>query len=324
MNIIIFGGSGFIGHNLFNQLSGSNEITVFDKVRRDLDCPNFIIGNVQYPIHVNQAENFDVIVNLAAEHADNVLPKSLYSSVNVGGAVNICNFARENGINKIIFTSSVAVYGEAQIGANEDSPIQPFNEYGATKFQAEEVYRLWLNESPTERTLTIIRPTVVFGPGNRGNVFNLFRQIFVGKFIMISPGLNRKSMAYVDNVAAFIKYCLNFNSGYHLYNYVDKPDYKMKELVAEIRSYSPSNNIINLFISKLFLPYSVGLLIASFFDFFSSLTGKQFAISRIRIKKFCMNSVYSTRVADLSFIAPVHLDEAIKRTIDSEFLSDPK
>jgi GlcNAc-P-P-Und epimerase len=324
MNIIIFGGSGFIGLNLCNQLSSNHKITIFDKNKCHLIGPDFIIGNIQDPINLDDTENFDVIINLAAEHADNVLPKSLYNSVNVGGAVNICNFARNNHIKKIIFTSSVAVYGEAQIDADEDSPIQPFNEYGSTKFQAEEVYRLWLNEDPTGRTLTIIRPTVVFGPGNRGNVFNLFRQIFIGKFIMIGPGLNRKSMAYVDNVAAFIKYCLNFNPGYHLYNYVDKPDYKMKELVDIIRSYSPYKNIIKLFISKLYLPFSVGLFIAAFFDFFSLLTGKKFAISRIRIKKFCMNSVYSTKVADLSFIAPVHLDEAIKKTIDSEFLSDSK
>lgn len=324
MNIIIFGGSGFIGLNLCNQLNGSHRLTVFDKIKSSLGFPDFIMGDVQDPIFLDNSEKFDVIINLAAEHADNVLPKSLYNSVNVGGAVNICNFASKNNIKKIIFTSSVAVYGVAQFGADEDCPINPFNEYGATKFQAEEVYRLWLNESPDDRMLTIIRPTVVFGPGNRGNVFNLFRQIFAGKFIMVGSGLNRKSMAYVDNVAAFIKYCLNFNSGYYLYNYVDKPDYKMNDLVAKISSHSPPKNIFNHLISKLYLPYGAGLLIASFFDFYSWLSGKQFAISRIRIKKFCMNSVYTSKVDGLSFTAPVHLDEAIKITVQSEFLSDPK
>jgi nucleoside-diphosphate-sugar epimerase len=70
----------------------------------------------------------------------------------------------------IIFTSTVAVYGFAKIGTEESGKIAPFNDYGRTKYEAEEVFKAWQAEAPEERTLVIIRPTVVFGEQNRGNV----------------------------------------------------------------------------------------------------------------------------------------------------------
>lgn len=73
---------------------------------------------------------------------------------------------------------------------------------------------------------------MVFGEQNRGNVYNLLRQIASGKFIMIGSGQNRKSMAYVENVAAFIEHALGFGPGVHIYNYIDKPDFDMNTLVA--------------------------------------------------------------------------------------------
>ena len=100
---------------------------------------------------------------------------SLYDEVNVEGARNICAIAREKGIKTIVFTSTVAVYGFAPIGTNECGEIAPFNDYGRTKYEAEQVFKAWQAENPEKRTLIIIRPTVVFGEQNRGNVYNLLR-----------------------------------------------------------------------------------------------------------------------------------------------------
>ena len=82
-------------------------------------------------------------------------------------------------------------------------------------------------EDPKIRSLVIVRPTVVFGEGNRGNVYNLLRQIASRRFLMFGDGRNKKSMAYVENVAAFIEYSLSFKKGVHIYNYIDKPDFDM-------------------------------------------------------------------------------------------------
>ena len=76
---------------------------------------------------------------------------------------------------------------------------------------------------------------MIFGEGNRGNVYNLFTQIAGKRFLMFGKGKNRKSMAYVENVAAFIEYSLDFKPGIHIYNYVDKPDLDMNSLVSTVR-----------------------------------------------------------------------------------------
>ena len=107
---------------------------------------------------------------MAAEYRDDVEPKSLYDEVNVDGAENVCKVCSKYGIKKIIFTSSVAVYGFAPLNTNETGEINYFNDYGRTKWFAEERYRDWLN-SNQDNSLTIIRPTVVFGEQNRGNVY---------------------------------------------------------------------------------------------------------------------------------------------------------
>lgn len=90
----------------------------------------------------------------------------------------------ELGIDKIIFTSSVAVYGFTPKGADESKELNPFNYYGRTKMLAEEVYRKWQTEDKM-RPLVIVRPTVVFSERNRGNVYNLLKHIASGHFVMV-------------------------------------------------------------------------------------------------------------------------------------------
>ena len=147
------------------------------------------------------------VINLAAEHRDDVTPKTLYDEVNVEGSRHVCDACTALGIRTVVFTSSVAVYGFAPAGTDESGAIAYFNDYGRTKYLAEGVYRGWLAGS-TENCAVIIRPTVIFGEQNRGNVYNLLRQIAGGRFPMVGKGTNRKSMNYVENVAAFVQYCI--------------------------------------------------------------------------------------------------------------------
>ena len=102
--------------------------------------------------------------------------------MNVRGAKNVCDAATKFGIDTIIFTSSVAVYGFTEANTDENGDINYFNDYGRTKFLAEEIYNEWLQEDAKNRTLIIIRPTVVFGEENRGNVYNLLNQISSNKW----------------------------------------------------------------------------------------------------------------------------------------------
>ncbi len=315
MNIIIFGGSGFVGTELLNQLSnGVYQSLIIDKVYNERSLHTTIIHDIRNPI-VDPQISGDVIINLAAEHRDDVAPVDLYYETNVNGSKNICDFARKKNINKIIFTSSVAVYGFSSDEIDESHKINPTNHYGKSKWHAEQIYKEWYDEDPINRTLIIIRPTVIFGEGNRGNVFNLFNFISSSKFVMVGNGENRKSMAYVNNVAAFIHHTFILKSGFHLFNYVDKPDYTMNDLVERVCKLLLRRPSINYKI-----PYLVGLSIGFIFDFLSILTGKKLSISSIRVKKFCANSVYKSSTNSTGFVAPFGIDEAVERTIKFEFL----
>jgi nucleoside-diphosphate-sugar epimerase len=321
LRINIIGGSGFIGTRLCKRFEKNGiDFFITDKNKSFEFGAKTKIANITNINMLRNAINDDsIIFNLAAEHRDDVSPINLYDEVNVLGARNICAVATERGVTKIIFTSSVAVYGFAPLGTNEAGAIAPFNDYGRTKWEAEQVYMQWQSEEPEKRTLVIIRPTVVFGERNRGNVFNLLKQIVSGKFLMVGDGLNRKSMAYVENVAAFLEYSLDFKPGVHIYNYIDKPDFTMNALVVHVNRLLGRSAEI-----KFRLPFSLSLLIGSCFDLVAKITGKKFPISAIRVKKFCANSVYESAIESTGFSPPVPLMEAIERTVRFEFIENHK
>lgn len=316
--ISIIGGSGFIGSRLARRLTSveTHEGRILDKAPSqpfpDL-CTVCDVRDVESLRNALPEES--ILINLAAEHRDDVQPRSLYNEVNVEGARNLCTVAREKNIRTIIFTSTVAVYGFAPLGTDETGKIAPFNDYGRTKYEAEQIFKAWQAEAPAERTLVIIRPTVVFGEQNRGNVYNLLRQIASGKFLMVGNGENRKSMAYVENVAAFIEHSLNFKPGLHIYNFIDKPDFAMNTLVSTVKRTLGKSEKIGFR-----LPYPVGFAIGKCFDLLAAVTGKRLAISSIRVKKFCANSVYNTAIDKTGFVPPVPLAQALEQTIRHEFI----
>lgn len=318
--INIVGGSGFIGSALCRRLckTKSYSLRIIDK-NQSLFFPEKVkIADVRNVSDLEESiEQAAKIINLAAEHRDDVYPLSLYQDVNVTGAINVCNAARKKNVKTIVFTSSVAVYGFAPIGTSESGKIAPFNEYGRTKHEAEQVYKAWQAESPSDRTLVIVRPTVVFGERNRGNVFNFLKQIASGRFVMVGGGQNRKSMAYVENVAAFLEHSLTFKPGVHVYNYIDKPDFTMNTLVSHVNQLLGRSAKI-----RMRLPYVLGLIVGKMFDLVAKVANKKFPISAIRVKKFCANSVYESALAETGFIPPFPLMDAIERTVRYEFIED--
>ena len=103
-----------------------HDVSIADKVKSRVHPDRSVICDVRDPEAVKRAiAGRDVIYNLAAEHADDVRPISLYDKVNVDGARVVCKAATEAGILRIIFTSSVAIYGFATEELHEGSPARP-------------------------------------------------------------------------------------------------------------------------------------------------------------------------------------------------------
>lgn len=314
--VCVVGGSGFVGSRLCSRLSKSiNNFIVFDSRQSDPFKGKTILGNICNLADFDALPNSDVLINLAAVHRDDVRPVSLYDQVNIGGSDVLCRYARRVGIKKIVFTSSVAIYGFAPADTDEEGAPNYFNDYGRSKYFAEQLYKAWQAEDPDNRSLVIIRPTVIFGEGNRGNVCNLFTQIASKRFLMFGDGKNRKSMAYVENVAAFLEYSLGFPPGVHIYNYVDKPDLDMNTLVKTVRRALFGENNVGFR-----LPRFIGVGIGYFADVIAKLTGKSLPVSSIRVKKFLGTTQFGSAVSKTGFVAPVKLEDAIEDTLRYEFI----
>lgn len=314
--ITVIGGSGFVGTNLCRQFVLRQQDFEIIDLRMSNQFPEKCkIADVREIATLRRTITGDVVVNLAAVHRDDVLDKSEYHKTNVDGTENVALVCQEKGIKKIVFTSSVAVYGFAEPGTDETGAINPFNDYGRTKFEAEEKLRAWQNS--IEKSLIIVRPTVIFGEGNRGNVFNLLNQIALGKFLMIGNGENKKSMAYIGNVVAFLETCIATEQKYGVYNYVDTPDLTMNELVSQVRYNLKGKNGVGLR-----LPYWLGLILGYSADLIVKLTGKNLPVSSIRVKKFASSTEFQSNAACLdNFIAPFDLNHGIELTLRSEFIS---
>lgn len=164
---LIIGGAGFVGSRLKPILTDS---VVLDKILNigkgyiDITKPETLKATIS---------KSDIIILLAAEHRDDVSPISKYNDTNVHGTQNVLDEMDRVGCRHLIFTSSVAIYGLDKENPDENHPEDPFNHYGKSKWQAEQVIKDWYDKDPVGKSITIIRQTVIFGEKNRGNVYNL-------------------------------------------------------------------------------------------------------------------------------------------------------
>lgn len=158
---------------------------------------------------------------------------------------------------------------------------------------------------------------MVFGEGNRGNIYNLLRQIATDRFMMVGPGTNKKSMAYVGNVAEALTHGLTLGPGVHIFNYVGTPDLKINELVVLLNQSlgRPSP-------TRWCIPLPLAMVGGHALDRLAQVTGQAYPISFIRLRKFCENTHFQADQISVSDCKPhVSLQEGLTRTLNVEFLS---
>lgn len=318
MKITMIGASGFVGTRLIKLLNKSNGYNLknVDILQSHFYPQITSIGDVRIQESMDkELDNTDCVILLAAQHRDDISPTSLYYDTNVEGLKTTLKAMEKNGIKRIVFFSSVAVYGLNKIDPNEEHEKDPFNHYGKSKWIAEQILEEWYKTHP-DWNINIIRPTVIFGERNRGNVYNLLRQIASGRFLMIGNGNNKKSMAYVGNIVAFVKYMIDdIQTGYNIFNYIDKKDFTMNELTSHIGVVLKKKTPI------IHIPYFIGIIGGYCFDILAFITREKLSISSIRIKKFCATTQYSaTKVQNTKFKAPYTLGEGLARTLEFEFV----
>lgn len=252
MNYIIFGGSGFIGTHLIHLLNTIKKPN--DKIY-DLDIVmpgeegvvpgvveknegvEYIRCDVRQPIDFDFTPTlYDVIFNLAAVHRTPGHKDYEYFETNMKGAENVTEFAEKRGIKKILFTSSIAPYGASEDLKEENTLPTPNTPYGISKLVAEKIHIGWCKKEK-ERELTIVRPGIVYGKGEHGNMTRLYKGIKGHYYIYAGRKDTIKACVYVKELVQFMKYRMidNSFSGYDVINCTFEPAYTIEQIVEAMK-----------------------------------------------------------------------------------------
>lgn len=299
MNYIIFGGSGFIGTHLQKLLTkevvkSSDKIYVLDIVMPGEEgvVPGIVekIDGVEYiRLDVRNEIDFkfkptkkDIIFNLAAVHRTPGHPDNEYFETNIKGAENVTAFAEKYGINKILFTSSIAPYGAAEELKEETTLPTPNTPYGISKLVAEKIHEKWAAKDEN-RELTIVRPGIVYGKGEHGNMTRLYKGQKKGYFFYAGRKDTIKACIYVKELCLFFKYRMIDNNfkGVDIFNCTFEPAYTIEQICKTMQKATGMHKHIPK------IPAGLLLTIARILG---PIGGKKVGIHPARVKKLMIST----------------------------------
>jgi len=212
--LLVTGADGFIGR----RLCGLAEVWGWNVVRIVRDASGegkrVVVPDIsRYSEWPAVLDGVDAVVHLAAiahvtRGSGRVVSEELLSQVNIDGAVSLFQAARQAGVRRFVFLSSVAVNGTR----THDRPFSewdmpaPEDGYGRTKLSAEQALLKSASASTTQ--LVIVRPPLVFGPNPKGNVSRLLRLLDLGIPLPLASIDNRRSVIGLDNLCAALRSCV--------------------------------------------------------------------------------------------------------------------
>ena len=288
-NVIIVGGSGFIGKHLFSELSKENNILIIDLKIDNLEN-QFKIDIREKIKNLKEFSNIDLIINLAAIHKEPGHKENEYFETNIKGAENVCKFAESIGCKNIIFTSSISPYGIEDKLKDESTIPQPVTPYGSSKLQAEKIHIDWQKKDMANRILTIVRPGVVFGKWENANMYRLVKLVHKRFFFYMGNRNTAKASIYVKELVDQIiwvndKQNKNELEKNVLFNATMWPNPTIQEYVKITCKVSNISRLIPT------VPYTFLLLLGYIFEYFFKLIGKNNLFSPVRLRKLVRSNL---------------------------------
>lgn len=231
MNILVTGVHGFVGSNLVMALKGHHTLYGLDIVALEKEgvIRTFLWSELEVLCNVH----FDAIIHLAGKAHDtkNQSAAQEYFDINTGLTQKIFDFFLESSARKFIFFSSVKAAADSVVGdaLTEKVIPTPVGPYGESKIKAEEYIQEHL---PINKQVYILRPCMIHGPGNKGNLNLLYNVVKKGIPWPLGDFENRRSFTSIDNLCYVIEGLLSKNVSSGIYHIGDDEALSTNELIT--------------------------------------------------------------------------------------------
>ena len=245
MNILITGAHGFVGSNLVSALKETNNLYGLDIITPEKEgvVKTFLWKEIEVSCSSFQTlPHFDAIIHLAGKAHDmkNQSVAQSYFDINTGLTQKIFDFFLKSSAKKFIFFSSVKAAADSVVGdiLTEDVIPAPVGPYGESKIKAEELIMDQCANIPMcqlgEKRVYILRPCMIHGPGNKGNLNLLYNVVKKGIPWPLGAFENRRSFTSIDNLCYVIKGLLTKEIPGGIYHMGDDEAMSTNELITTI------------------------------------------------------------------------------------------
>jgi nucleoside-diphosphate-sugar epimerase len=234
MKILITGIHGFVGSNLVAALKENHTIYGLDIISPIKDGVSYTYG--WDDLDIGMVPDVDAIIHLAGKAHDtkNQADAEVYFNVNTGLTERIYNYFLHSSARKFIFFSTAKAAADKVEGVlTEEVTPAPVGPYGESKIKAEEYILSHLNP---EKQVYIMRPCMIHGPGNKGNLNLLYNMVKKGIPWPLGAYENRRTFTSIDNVSFVISGLLTKDVPSGIYNMGDDEALSTNELIEIICS----------------------------------------------------------------------------------------